>query len=89
MATYKKKQKEINADQFLGADNPNTWPDGVQVNALSDTGYSYGTLEQVPAGELPGETTKDGFEVSDTDYVVEENGSVYRMNEDEFLKEYE
>ena len=37
-----------------------------------------------------GETTKDGFEVSDTDYVVEEkNGSVYRMIEAEFLAEYE
>ncbi len=89
MATYKKKQKEVEADQFLSADNPNTWPDGVQTNVLSVTGYSYGTLEQVPADELPGETTKDGFEVSNTDYVVEENGSVYRMIEAEFLAEYE
>lgn len=89
MATYKKKQKEVDAEQFNSADNPNTWPDGVQVNALSATGYSYGTLEQVPADELPGETKRDGFEVQDTDYIVEENGSVYRKIESEFLAEYE
>ncbi len=90
MAIYKKKQKEVDAAQFLSANNPNTWPDGVQVNAGSATGYSYGTLEEIPADELPGETTRDGFEVSDTDYIVEEtNGSVYRMIEAEFLAEYE
>lgn len=90
MANYKQKRKEVEADQFLSASNPATWPDGVQVNALSATGYSYGTLEPIPADELPGETTKDGFEISDTDYVVEEkNGSIYRMIEAEFLNEYE
>lgn len=90
MALYKKKQKKVDAEQFNSAGNPNTWPDGVQVNPLSATGYSYGTLEQVPADELPGETKRDGFEVSDSDYVVEEkNGSVYRMIEAEFLEQYE
>lgn len=89
MSKYKQKQKEVEAQQFLSTSNPNTWPEGVQENALSATGYSYGTLSEIPADENPGETTKDGFEIIDTDYIVENGGGVYRMSEQQFLEEYE
>lgn len=87
MGIYKEKCKEWTAQQFLIGQ---ALPPGVQVNALSSTGYSYDTLENVyepdDAFQIP---AIKGFEVSDRDYLIYENGRVTRMSETDFNNKFE
>ena len=85
MAKYKPKEKNgIEADQFE-ISKPGQWPDGCQSNPLSNTGFSYGTLEVTQGGK-----NRDGFEIFDGDYIcTDSNGTVYRMTESDFNEYFE
>ena len=83
MNKHKLKRNEYDAEQFRKSDPPQQWPQGVQVNDLSPTGYSYGTLVVTPEG-------RDGFEVVDNDWIFYNVGSgAYRVSEENYDLLYE
>lgn len=84
---YKKKNPEVSADQFDASMPQAQWPEGVQVNTESATGYSYGTLEDTPVEG--GGMDRDGFEVEDTDFIVYEPPPVHRQKQAEFENDWE
>ena len=88
VAKYKPKDVRIvDAVQFDAAVPPANFPPGVQENALSPTGFSYGTLADIGTPEIP---NRDGFEVNDTDWIItESSGVVYRMNNAELSANWE
>lgn len=90
MATkYIAKTIEVDAEQFDKTKEPNLWPAGVQINATSSTGYSYGTLEEKQAPMGPGYIYIDGFPLKHLDYLVTDaNGSKFFMAPDEFTKRF-
>ncbi len=88
MVVKKKKAKVIDGKQFLENDPPIQWPERVQSNLFSVTGYSYGTLQF--AMNEHGEMDRDGFEIQDTDWIVTgDDGVVTRMIDLEMQAKYE
>lgn len=88
MAKYIPKDvRIIDAVQFDASVPPSNFPPGVQVNALSPIGYSYGTLADIGTPEIP---NRDGFELNDTDWIItESSGVVYRMTDTELKNNWE
>lgn len=68
---------------FDKTSNPADWPGKIQVNALSSTGYSWGTLAVT-------DDNKDGFELPDLVWVIKDknSGVVTWMEDTEFKKKY-
>lgn len=86
---YKKiKGSEVEAEQFDASAPEQQWPERVQVNAGSATGYSYGTLEPI-IDEENQTAGRDGFELSDTDWLIYENDVVTMTTNDDFIESYE
>lgn len=81
---YKKKDRDIEADQFDASLPEPQWPDGVIINVLSSTGWSYGTLVITV---VDGVEQKDGFEVDDWDYIIYDTVP-FRMTETVFLQNF-
>jgi len=87
MAQYKEKQKEISAEQFVIGQ---PLPPNVQVNALSSTGYSYGDLLTYTEPDDPLLVeARNGFEISDRDFIITDQGRVTHLSEAEFNEKYE
>lgn len=85
MAKYFEKKVGIDAEQFDSSKPANQWPVGVQVNALSATGWSYGTLAEIQAPMGPGYVKIDGFPVRNLDYICTAGDGVkYNLNPTEF-----
>jgi len=85
MAKYTRKKNEVDAEQFDSSKTPSQWPAGVQTNAASPTGYSYGTLALLQAPMGPGYVMVDGFPVKNLDYIVtDSNGIKFVLSESEF-----
>jgi hypothetical protein len=103
---YKKKVKNstVDAEQFDASLPPEQWPEGVEENEDSATGYGYGSLEITTTSETYTELGEDGkevektvntenregFEVMDRDFMItNEAGKVSRMDEAGFLNKYD
>lgn len=103
MAKKKLKRKSLDCDQFLLSQSSNQWPEGCIENENSYTGFSYGTLEETEQEEtvqmkIGQEITdnvvhsglRDGFEISDTDWICKnEYGSIYKLTDLEMQERYE
>lgn len=78
MAKFRKKPVVIDAEQFWPHERP--WPQGVQEDDRSPTGYSIGTLEN----------TAQGHEVTAGDWIITgTSGERYPCKPDIFATIYE
>ena len=78
MPQFRKKPVVINAEQFLP--DLNRWPDGVEADGRSPTGFSIGTLEN----------TAQGHEVTPGDWIIiGTKGEKYPCKADIFNEIYE
>lgn len=82
------KGNEVDAEQFDASAPEQQWPERVQINAQSSTGFSYGTLE--PVIDSGNQTVgKDGFEIADTDWIVDDDNIITKAYNSDFLDNYE
>lgn len=89
MAKYIEKKIEVDAEQFDSSKSQSQWPVGIQTNALSPTGYSYGTLAEIQAPMGPGYVRVDGFPIDDFDFLITpSNGIKFVLNSTEFSARY-
>lgn len=91
MAKYKPKKDtiEVDAEQFDSSKPLAQWPDQVQENVLSVTGYSYKDMSTTTDPDTGAEGS-NGFELEDLDYLItEKDGVVHRMSEANFINEYD
>lgn len=78
MPRFRKVPVVIPADQFLPDQTP--WPEGVETDVRSPTGYSIGTLE----------STAQGHEVTPGDWIITGTaGERYPCKPDIFARIYE
>jgi len=84
----KKKSALYDADQFISAEPMAQWPDGVIINENSSTGYSYGSLNMVPAPIGDGSVTQDGFEIASGQWIIKQSDSVVFLANNDTVEQY-
>lgn len=78
--------KEFDCAIFDSTTDKASWPSKVQENKKSATGYSYGTLEMVDAGN--GHMTRDGFEIPLKCNILTDGKSAFWLSNEQLDKKF-